>query len=271
MIADTDTLSLAPGVSVRRGHVADAVRGSAWPLNPSGELVLAHAGLPVAQIVRVLADAFSLPTEAARHDVLRFVWHVNALALVNVERSGSRLRQLIDWFVLAARLAPAGAVPGAVSRRRGLDTRTMTRGAVSSFAAIASRLAFVAAAATAVAAQLSAVAGPPGYVVPIALGLGTGVGLGLHEAAHAASLRGVPSALVLRGRRTYVLHAPVGATRRSVVAVAGPLTVAVVGLALIQGGAAAGAPELTILGLPLAVHALSLSVAGGDGRIACGL
>ena len=133
MIADTDTLSLAPGVSVRRGHVADAVRGSAWPLNPSGELVLAHAGLPVAQIVRVLAEAFSLPTEAARRDVLRFVWHVNALALVNVERSGSRLRQLIDWFVLAARLAPAGAVPGAVSRRRGLDTRTMTRGAVSGF------------------------------------------------------------------------------------------------------------------------------------------
>ena len=112
----------------------------------------------------------------------------------------------------------------------------MTRGAVSGFAAIASRVAFVAAAATAVAAQLSAVAGPPGYVVPFALGLGTGVGLGLHEAAHAASLRGVPSALVLRGRRTYVLHAPVGATRRSVVAAAGPLTVAVVGLALIQGG-----------------------------------
>ena len=271
MIADTDTLSLAPGVALRQGHVADAVRGNAWPLNPSGELVLAHAGLPVGRIVREIADTFSLPTEAARHDVLRFVWYVNALALVNVERSGPRLRQLADWFMLAARLAPAGAVPAAVSRRHALDTRTVARAVASSFAALLSRVVFVAAAAAAVAVQLSAVGGHPAAVVPLALGLGIGVGLGLHEAAHAASLRGVSSALVVRGRRTYVLHAPVSAARRSVVALAGPLTVAVLGIAFVLGGVVAGAPNLTILGCPLAVHALSLSVAGGDGRIACGL
>jgi hypothetical protein len=271
MIADTDRLSFAPGVAFHDGQLADAVRGDAWPLNRSGAFVLARTGRPVGQIVRETADAFSLPLEAARGDVLRFAWHLNALALVNVEREGPRLRRLADWILLAARLAPAGALPAAVARRCALDTRSVPRALASSLAAILSRASVVAAGAAVVAVQFSAILGVFGLGVPLALGLATGVGLGLHEAAHVALLRGVPSALVMRGRRTYVLHAAVSPPRRSVVALAGPLAVAALGVALTFAGAALAVPGLVIAGCPLAAHALALTVVGGDGRIACGL
>jgi hypothetical protein len=271
MIADTDTLSLAPDVAFHHGQLADAVRGHAWPLNGSGAFVLARTGRPVGQIVREIADAFSLPLETARGDVLRFAWYLNALALVNVEREGSRVRRLVDWALLAARLAPAGALPAAVARRCALDTRSVPRAVASSLAAILSRVFAVAAVSTVVAAQFSAIVGALGLVIPLTLGLATGVGLGLHEAAHVASLRGVPSALVMRGRRTYVLHAAVSPPRRTIVALAGPLMVAALGVALVLGGAALAAPTLVIAGCPLAAHASALTVVGGDGRIACGL
>jgi hypothetical protein len=271
MIADTDRLSLAPGVAFHHGQLADAVRGDAWPLNASGAFVLARTGRPVGQIVREIADAFSLPLEAARGDVLRFAWYLNALALVNVEREGSRVRRLADWILLAARLAPAGALPAAVARRCALDTRSVPRAVASSLAAILSRAFVVAASSTVIAVQFSAILGAFGLGVPLALGLTTGVGLGLHEAAHVVSLRGVPSALVMRGRRTYVLHAAVSAPRRCVVALAGPLAAAGLGVALILGGEALAAPGLVIAGCPLAAHALALTVVGGDGRVACGL
>ena len=271
MIADTDTLSLAPGVVLQGGRLADAVRGDAWPLNGSGAFVLARLDRSLGQIVSEIAEAFSLPLETARGDVLRFAWYLNALALVNVERRGARVRRLVDWVVLAARLAPAGAFPVAVARRRALDTRSVLRAVASSFAAALSRVVAVAVVSTVVAVQFSVVVGMPGLVVPLALGIATGVGLGLHEGAHVALLRGVPSALVTRGRRTYVLHAPVSRTRRSVVALAGPLTVAALGVAFALGGAVLGAPSFTIAGCPLAAHALALTIVGGDGRIACGL
>ena len=271
MIADTDTVRLAPGVAFHAGQVTDPVRGVTWPLNGSGAFVLARAGRPVGAIVRELADAFSLPGETARADVLRFVWHLNALALVNIESEGSRLRRLNGWVQLAARLAPAGVVPAARARRRALDTRSVPRAVVSSFAATLPRVAVVAAVAAALAAHVAAIIGASGLAVPAVLGLGAGVGLGLHEAAHAALLRGVPSALVTRGRRTYVLHAAVTPTRRSAVALAGPLTVAGIGVGCVLAGALAAAPVLALAGCPLTAHALALTVVGGDGRVACGL
>ena len=105
----------------------------------------------------------------------------------------------------------------------------------------------------------------------LALGVATGLGVGLHEAGHVASLRGIPSALVTRGRRTYVLHAAVGPARRSLVAFAGPALSATTGLALVVVGASGAEPAIVCLGLPFAAHALSLTVIAGDGRAACGL
>lgn len=271
MITDTDTLAFAPGVSVRDGQLADAVRGASWPLNGSGVFVLCRMGHPVGQIVRELTEAFSLPLETARDDVLRFVCQLNTLALVNVERKQPLGRRLADWLQLASRLAPAGALPVALARRRALDTRSVFRAIGSGLVASLSRVAVIAAVATVVAVHVSVVGGAPTLAVPLALGLATGVGLGLHEAAHVAALLGIPSALVTRGRRTFVLHAAVSPSRRYIVALAGPLAVATIGVGLILGGSALGTPSITIAGCPLAAHALALTIVGGDGRIACGV
>jgi hypothetical protein len=153
MIADTDRLTLAPGVAFDRGQLADAIRGGIWPLNGSGAFVLARNGRPLGQIVRETAEAFSLTGETAREDVLRFAWHLNKLALVNVERGGSRLRRFADWILLALRLVPAGAWPGALARRRALDTRSVPRAVASSLTAILSRVVVVAAVSTVVAVR----------------------------------------------------------------------------------------------------------------------
>ena len=272
MITGTDSVALPPGVSIQDGRLEDIVRGSSWPLNGSGAFVLRRTGRPLDAIVRELADVFGLPLEVARLDVLRFAFTLNALALVNVVQSGPRLRRLADWVGLALRLVPAGTLPTSLARRRALDTRSVPRALASTLAATGSRVVAIVTAATAVALQFAAVVGggESAFVLAVALGAGTGIGVGLHEAGHVASLRGVPSALILRGRRTFVLHAPVGPGRRALVAVSGPGPVVALGLMLVVGGTAVVAPGLVILGLPLTAHALSLTVIGGDGRVACG-
>ena len=198
MIAATDTVVLAPGVEIRKGLLRDAVRGHEWPLNTSGAFVLARSGQPLGEVASELADAFSLSASEARGDVLRFVWQLNCLALVNIERTASSLGQLVDWLRLAARLAPAGAMPAPVTRRRAIDTRSAARALASTFKAVLRRVVVVAAIANILAVHVAVILGA-GPVVPVLLGLATGLGLGLHEAAHAALLRGVPSALVVRG------------------------------------------------------------------------
>ena len=203
--------------------------------------------------------------------MLRFVWRLNALTLVNVERQQTLIRRIADWVQLALRLAPAGALPVALARRRALDTRSVLRAVSSGLLASSPRIAAIAAVATVVAIHVSVIGGAPALVVPLALGVATGLGLGLHEAAHVAALLGIPSALVTRGRRTCVLHAAVSPSRRSIIALAGPLAVASLGVGLIVSGTALGTPSLTIIGCPLAVHALALTIVGGDGRVACGV
>ena len=270
MIAATDIVRLAPGVDVRNELLRDAVRGHAWPLNASGTFVLARAGCPLGTVSGELAQAFSLPPAEARNDVVRFVWELNGLALVNVESGASRLRRLLDWLQLAVRLAPVGALPASISRRRALDTRSVAHALSSCAMAVLPRVILVATAATLLAAQIALIVGAS-LVVPLLVGLGTGLGLGLHEAAHAALLRGVPSALVMCGARTRVLHAAVAPSRRALVAVGGPLAVTALGFAIVVGGVLATVPALTFAGCPLAAHALALTVVGGDGRVACGL
>lgn len=270
MIAATDIITLAPGVDIRQELLRDVVRGDAWPLNASGAFVLARAGRPLGAVANELADAFSLPPSEARGDVVRFVWELNRLALVNVERTASRLGQLVEWLRLAVRLAPVGALPASITRRREIDTRTAVLAISSCFKAVLPRVILVGAAATILAAHMALIVGAA-LVVPLLVGLGTGLGLGIHEAAHAALLRGVPSALVVRGPRTRVLHAAIAPSRRVLVAVGGPLVVATLGLALVLGGELTTTPAATIAGCPFAAHALALTAVGGDGRVACGL
>lgn len=271
MIVDTDHVDLASGVSIANGHLEDVVRGASWPLNQAGAFVLGRAGRPLEVVVSELSQAFDLPLDIARRDVLQFVWTLNALALVNIVRRGSRIRRSTDWLVLAARLAPVGALPGPVTRRWALDTGSVRRGVLTSARASFSRVVAIAAASTITLLPLVAVAGGPSGALALALGAATGIGVGVHEAGHVASLNGVPSALVLRGVRTFVLHAPLEPARRARVAIAGPVAAVAAGLALVGSGAVCSAPSLVIAGLPLAAHALSLTVVGGDGRSACGI
>jgi hypothetical protein len=270
VIAATDILVLPPGVDVREELLRDTVRGHAWPLNASGAFVLARAGRPLGVIASELAAAFSLPQAEARSDVVRFVWQLNRLALVNVERTASKLSQLFDWLQLARRLAPMGILPAPITRRRALETRTAARALWSCLVAMLPRAILVASVATILAVHVALIVGA-GLVVPVLVGLGTGAGIGVHEAAHAALLRGVPSALVLRGRRTRVLHAAIAPSRRALVAVGGPGAVAALGIGLVLAGVLATTPAVTIAGCPFAAHALALTVVGGDGRVACGL
>jgi hypothetical protein len=271
VIAANDRIVLATGVTVRQGRLADEVRGESWPLNASAAFVLGRSGEPIGATVRELAASFSLPVETARADVLRFVWQLNRLALVNVESGGRPVERLLGWLRLVFLLASAGSVPASPTRRRPLDTRSALRGLGSCLVACGRRTAGAAAVASVVALELSAAAGSPGVALPLALGICTGLGLGLHEAVHAAMLRGVPSALVTRGRRTFVLHAPVPPGRRSLVALAGPLVVAAIGAACLAVAALATVPCLAVAGCPFAAHALALTVLTGDGRVACGL
>jgi hypothetical protein len=273
MIAAADRFDLASGVSLSNAGLADTVRECSWPLNSSGVFILERGGRRIDGVVSELAAAFDLPLDVARFDALQFLWTLNSLALVNVQQGGLRLRRTADWLGLALRLAPAGVVPSAVTRRRPLDTRGVLSGLVSSLRASAIRVLAVASASMVAFIPLAATAGGSGRSAALAVGLGvaTGLGIGLHEAGHVASLRGVPSALVTRGCRTYVLHAPVGSVRRSLVALAGPGLAVVTGLALVLLGAAGSEPAVATSGLPLAAHALSLTVMGGDGRAACGL
>lgn len=271
MLAETDRLSFPAGVSLQEGRLVDRVRGSSWPLNGSGVFVLAHRDHTVGQIARDLALACSQPDEVARDDVLRFTWALNRLALVNIERGCSRSRRVVSWAQLALRLAPAGAIPAAAARRRPVDTRTVTRAVASCVRATLHRAIAIGVVCALVAAQLGAAAGVFAILAPLALGLGAGAGLALHEAGHAAALRGVPSALVVHGLRTYVLHARVSDARRSAVAIAGPLSTGVIGVGVILVGAALTAPAVALAGCVLATHAASLTIAGGDGRIACNI
>jgi len=171
---------------------------------------------------------------------------------------------------LAARLAPVGALPAPVTLRREIDTRTAALAISSCFKAVLPRVILVAWVATILAAHVALIVGAA-LAVPALVGLGTGLAFGFHEAAHAGLLRGVPSALVVRGPRTRVLHAAITPARRALVAVGGPLVVAALGLAIVHGGELTTTPAVAIAGCPFAAHALALTVVGGDGRIACGL
>lgn len=273
MIAESDRVDLASGVSLANTHLADVVRGCSWPLNNSGVFLLERVGCRLDVVVPELAEAFDLPLDVARFDALQFIWTLNALALVNITQSGSRFRRMADWLGLAFRLAPAGALPAPITRRRPLDTGSALRGVASSLRGCMSRVIAISAVSTVALLPLAAIVGTSGRLGPLAvtLGVATGMGVGLHEAGHVASLRGVPSALVVRGRRTFVLHAPLGPVRRTLVAVAGPAVAVVAGLALVGLGGMESEPSLVISGLPLAAHALSLTMIGGDGRAACGV
>ncbi len=270
MLEASDRIALADGVALRDRILVDRVARRSWPVNATGAFVLARQGRTLGEVADSVAVAYSLPVERARGDVLAFAWQLNRLALANVDRRAGRLRHAVAWLRLAVRLAPAGAVPPFDVRRRPLDTSTVLRAVAGVGRALAVRCAALALVAAALVAHVGLVAGRPSLVVPGIVGLAVGAAIVAHEAAHAAALRGVPSALVVRGSRVSVVHAPAGVARRALVAVAGPALVAAVGTGLLAVAVSLGIPTLAAAGGPAALHALGLTVLASDGRTACG-
>jgi hypothetical protein len=271
VLAPSDRIELPPGVALVPGALVDEVRGASWPANETACFVLGQAGRRLGDVADELAARYRLPRERTRGDVLALAWQLNRGLLANVVAGEGRLARAAAWLRLALRLAPARAWPVRPARRRPLETSTLLRALASAVHATARRGLALAAAGSVVCWELVAAAGSPGVLLPALAGLAVGAGLVLHEAGHAAALRGIPAALVLDGVRTYVVHRSLPSGRRRLVALAGPCLPVAAGAALLAAGSAGGTSELAIAGCPLAAHALTLTVLAGDGRAACGL
>lgn len=271
MLEAADRIVLADGVALRGDRLEDDVCRTSWPVNAAGALVVVGDGDPLGEIAERVAAAYALPVERARADVLAFVWQLNRLGLANVDRPRGRARHAAAWLRLAVRLLPAGVLPPVTVRRRALDTSSTGRALVSVGRSLAGRCAALALGAAVLGAHLGLAAGRPSLIAPAVIGTAVGGALAAHEAAHAVALLGVPSALVARGARVSVVHAPTGAVRRALVALAGPGAVAAGGVAVLAVAVALGSPDLAAAGAPAALHASALSVLASDGRTACGL
>ncbi len=265
MLGPADAIGLAPGVRVESGALADEARDACFPVNDTGLFVVRRAGRPLGEVADELALQHTIELERARNDVLRFAFSLNRALLANVVAGGSAVRRAAAWLQLAIRLAPAGTLPSRNPRRFALDTSTPVRAVIDACGALRWRSVTLALAAVLLAA--------PGGLIPAALALGLGVGAGLvaHEAGHAALLTGVAAALVVCGLRTYVIHPTLAPGRRRAVAAAGPAAAALLGVAAVAAAWLSGMPELGLAGCPPAAHAAGLTVATGDGRVACGL
>ncbi len=271
MLSAGDRGRLAEGVRASGSRLVDDVRGDSWPMNAAAAFILVRQGRPLGAVAEELAVEFGLPAARARADVLAFALSLNAFLLLNVEHGARRMRRWRDFLALALRLAPAGAFPATLARRKRLDTRSVSRAIATAVVAAAPRALVVACLAAVVVGHVVLVAGAAGIGVAVVVGLGAGAGFAAHEAGHAAALVGVPAALVLSGRRTYVLHGAVPPARRETVALAGPAPVVGLGCLLAFLATLTSAPLLAVAGLAPAAHAVSLTVATGDGRAACGL
>ena len=270
MLGADDRIVLADGVHVHAGVVVDRVRGASAPVNGTGQFVLERIDRSLGEIGAELASRYQIELERAADDVLAFAWQLNRGLFANVRTDGGRLARARARLSLTLRLLPVGRLPTWRSRRGRLDTTTVPRAIATAVTAAARRGLAVGVAATLLLLDASLAAGA-GLVAPGAVGLAVGVGLVVHECGHAVALRGIPAALVSAGPRTYVLHAPLPPNRSAAVAAAGPFAAAAVGVWLVAFAAIVGVGWLALAGLPVAAHAIGLTVATHEGRKACGI
>lgn len=247
LIAPTDRVRLADGVVVADGFLVDPVRARPIPLNATGAIVAAQAdGRTLGEVAAGLAAATGAAPERALADTIAFCAELNRRLLLNV--GGSRRRALLP--------ALHGLRPAALPRRGGLATLARP-------AALAATLGGL------VALPLAVLTGEPLLVALV--GTALAAGLAVHEAGHAAALRGVPWCLAVAGLRVAVMHRPLSPGRRSAVAAAGPAAASLAGVVLLGAAWLLEAEAAALASAPLVTQALGLTVLAGDGRIACGL
>lgn len=270
MIDVRDRVRLPAGVRLTAAGLHDDVRGETFELNETGRLVVRCAdGRRVGEVAELTAARFGVTEDIALADVSGFCLALNERFLLNVEsRPGAVLLRLLVSLV---RGLPLGALPAPPRRRARIDTTGASAAVFSTAGALAWRALAVGALAAAAAAALLAGVGAPGLGPPVLLGASAALALVVHEGAHAAALRGVPCCLCLAGTAVFLLHRPLPGRRRGLVAVAGPLAAAAAGLTALAAAAALGLAALGPAALVPLSHVLALTVAGRDGRAACGL
>lgn len=259
MIGARDRVELAPDVRLDGRLLLDPVRGSRIELNASAVVALAES--TPARMAQAVAARFAVGAERAEGDAKALCAALNAALLLNL-RAPLAVR-IVRWAALALALAPVRRLPPWPPTRYRLATTSVPRALVTTAVGCAGPAALVA-----------ALAALPFVVIGIwQLGAATAgaaaVGLVLHEAAHAAALRGAPAALVVRGLRVSVLHGVADPSKRARVAAAGPACVAALAGVAAAVATATDAAALAAAAIVLAPHALALTLVGADGRTLC--
>jgi hypothetical protein len=271
MIAASDRVTLPIGVALVADGVHDSVRDGVLAVNEVGRYVLGRAGERVADIAAGLALAYGIDRQRALDDVSAFCGELNSRLLLNVHARPVGLVVAGRWLARAVRMLPLGIVPPLPLRRRPIDTRGAVPAIVSTGAALWRFTAGLVLFLGLLGVALLDALGVHDPALPVALAAAVGIGLVAHEAAHAALLGGVPACVATGGTRVFVMHRRLPARRRRVVAAAGPLGGGLAAWLLIGLAAASGLAEAAVAALALSAQPLGLTVAGRDGRAACGL
>lgn len=272
MICDSDRASLPAGVLLEPDGLRDDVRRAGWPLNETARFVVATADhRSLGEVAQAVSERFGISRACALADVRAFACELNAKLLLNLEPRWGSVVWVVRWTVLAIRLLPLGVVPRFPRRRRPLDSETVPRALATVARGLAGEAAAVALLAAGAAALLLAGLGAGQIEGPLVLGSCAGLGLVLHEAGHAASLRGIPCCLGTSGLRAFVLHPALPSRRRALAAAAGPGAVLAAGSLALVPATVFSLDQLALGASLLAAQALGLTVAGRDGRRACGL
>lgn len=269
MLTLDDILILPGGVSVDERALADEVRGESFALNAAGAVVVACQGRPLGDAAAELRERFGLAREQAERDVLSFAWLLNRALLANIVRPGRPPLALVRFLAVAVRLLPLGIVPPMLNRRQHLDTATAGRVARGTLAAAAPRSLVATVGGLFLSAPLLPGDGGASVGSWLALGAAIGVGVALHELGHALALEGLPAALVTSGLALSILYPRSTRRRVAAISLAGPALPAAIALLLATVALAIGVPLVATIACPLAAHALTVTLAGRDGRTVC--
>ena len=233
-----DVVSLMPAVQLDNGFLIDPIRSSALPVNQSAGELLALLRQPrqVRQLIEEFAVTVDIGTAVARRDVLATLDQLDALYLIDVRRDwrGRLTPRALRLRVMVLLTLEQGR-PAAWSRRAGFREVTVAvlRGAgpfLLTAVALVPLLAIVLDSSGALA-WLGTSALVFSLVPVLLLSLAT-VQFVAHEYAHclvSEHFRASPY-VVQRGSRIFVTHRGLGDAQRRLVAVAGPVVGAAVGL-----------------------------------------
>ena len=269
MIGARDRITLPDDVVLRESELHDVVRLAPVPLNATARVVL---GAPTPRdAAAALERRHAIDAEAALGDVLAFCAELNARFLLNVSVRGGGAAVVARWLRTAPFLLPLGVVPTLPVTRHRVDTtslRTLARTGPPAFASVEASLFLGGAVASALLLVVTGYAAP---TIAVVVGAAIALSVALHELAHLAALRGVPSCVVTRGLRVAVVHRAVSRSRARTVAAAGPLAGLAVSASLLACLAQLPSAELASATFVSLLNALGLTVLSRDGRTLCGL